>query len=175
MVHYENSDLIPLKDFPIAWRITDPRWSSQPDAILDRIKPLSAAMGRELYARSPLSRPLKYPPDVSPLCITGEQSLEGSGPPQDADCYRWFRALPIEPTREVYLCWDMGGGVAAVIDWGTFTEIWDDLWYPFDRMCVFDDTLGWVVLFGADEIARFAEESSERVPTRTSADAIFPR
>jgi hypothetical protein len=57
----------------------------------------------------------------------------------------------------------MGDGLAAVIDWGTFTEIWDDLWYPFDWMCVFDDTNEWAVLFGPGEIARFAEKSPQRL------------
>ncbi len=165
MVNCEDSDVIPLKEFEFAWRITDPRWASLPDAVLDRIKPLSGARSRELYALSPLSRPLRYPPDVGQLSITREQSLVESGLAEDAKCDRWFRELPIEPTQQVYVCWGIGGGVAAVIDWGTFTEVWDDLWYPFDWMCVLDDTLKWVVLFGPGEIVRFAEKSMERVST----------
>jgi hypothetical protein len=162
MVNYQDSDIISMKDFELAWRITDPRWSSLPESVLDRIKPLSDSKSRNLYACSPLSRPLRNPPDVGDLSIDRVQSLEESGPPQDAECYRWFRELPIESTQHVYLCWGIGEGVAAVTDWGTFLEVWDDLWYPFDRMCVFDDTINWAVLFGPEEIVRFAERSIER-------------
>lgn len=164
MVRYKDSDIIPLKEFELAWRITDPRWASLPAAVLDRIKPLSDARSRELYALSPLSRPLSHPPDVGQLSITRELSLEESGPSDDAKCDRWFRELPIEPTRQVYVCWGVGEGVAAVTDWGAFVEVWDDLWYPFDWMCVLDDTMEWVVLFGRGEVVRFAEKSAERAP-----------
>ena len=165
MVNYEASDVIPMKEFELAWRITDPRWSSLPDAVLDRIKPLSEARSRELYALSPLARPLKSPPDFGRLTITREQSLEASGPPEHAECRRWFRELPIEPAQQVYLCWGIGDGIAAVTDWAAVTETWDDLWYPFDRMCVFDDTLKWALVFGPEEVARFAETSVEKVVT----------
>ena len=159
MVSYKDSDIIPLKEFEFAWRITDPRWAALPNAALDRIRPLSGARSRELYAVSPLSRPLRCPPDVGQLSITKELSLEGSGASDNAECDRWFRELPIGPTQQVYVCWGNGGGVAVVTDWGTFTEVWDDLWYPFDWMCVLDDTLEWAVLFGPGEIVRFAEKS----------------
>jgi hypothetical protein len=165
MVNYEDSDIIPLNDFELARRITDPRWAALPAAVLDRIKPLSKAKSRELYALSPLSRPLRFPPDVGRLSITKERSLEETGTSEGAGGNRWFRELPIEPAQQVYVCWGIGDGVAAVTDWGTFTEIWDDLWYPFDWMCVLGDTLEWAVLFGPGEVVRFAEKSAERVTT----------
>lgn len=93
------------------------------------------------------------------------RSLEESGEPEgDARITQWFADLPIEPARQVYLCWDSAGGVAAITDWKTFQETWGDLWYPFDHLCVFDDSGEWALLFGPDEEVRFLEMSAQRKP-----------
>ncbi len=99
MVHYEDADVIPLKEFNFAWRITDAHWSLLPEPVLDRIKALYVARSRQLYAVSPLSRPMRHPPDLGQLTITHQQSLEESGGPDDLECNRWFRQLPIDPTQ----------------------------------------------------------------------------
>ncbi len=41
-----------------------------------------------------------------------------------------------------------------------FAEVWDDLWYPFDRLCVFDETRQWAVLLGPEEQAVFIERNA---------------
>jgi hypothetical protein len=163
VVNYEPSDVLPMEDFGLAWRITDSRWSSLPEPVLSRIKPLSDTKSRELFARSSLSRPVGSSADFGPLHVTRRQSLEESGSSEDDRSKRWFRELPIEPTQDVYVCWGIGDGVAAVTDWGTFTETWDALWYPFDRLCVFDDTLEWMVVFGPEEDVCFLEKPIERI------------
>ncbi len=58
------------------------------------------------------------------------------------------------------MCWQVGHGVAAVMDWSMFAEVWDDLWYPFDRLCVFDETRQWAVLLGPEEQAVFIERNA---------------
>jgi hypothetical protein len=162
MVNYQPSDLLAMDDFELSWRITDARWSSLPKSILDRIKPLSLTKSKDLFEGSPLSDPLRSPPDFGQLRPTRHQSLEESGTPEDNRIQQWFDDLPVDRDREVYLCWAIGDGVAAVPDWGTFLDTWRDLWYPFDRMCVFDDTREWVVLFGPEEEVLFLERSASQ-------------
>lgn len=163
MVDYQLSDVLAMTDFALAWRITDSRWSALPDSLLHRIKPLAPAKSKELFESSPLRGPLSDPPDFGRLHATRRQSLEESGASREEDdrIRRWFRDLPIDHAQEVYLCWGLGDGVGAITDWGTFTEIWDDLWYPFDRLCVFDETRQWAVLFGPEEDVLFLEESAQ--------------
>ena len=157
MVDYQPSEVLAMSEFPLAWRITDGRWSRQPEESLARIKPLSPETSRRLYDRSPLAQ-AREPESPG---LRRHRSLAESGTAQGDERVReWFRALPIEPARDVYLCWGLEGGVAAVTDWRTFVEVWSDLWYPFDRLCVFDDSRDWAVVFGPDEEVAFLESDS---------------
>lgn len=159
MVTYRSSDAIPMSDFEFAWRITDAKWSSLPDRMLNRIKPLSPCRSKELLEKSP------FVGTANGLFVSGQYhatrqvSLEGESDSERERVKKWFRELPIPANQEVYLCWQVGDGVAAVTDWATFVEVWDDLWYPFDRLSVFDETHQWGVLLGPEEKALLIERS----------------
>lgn len=149
---YHPSDTIPMTDFEFAWRITDPRWSSLPEQVLSRIKPLSSAKSKELLEKS-RCRP------VDQFQAVRRISLEGESNAATERVMKWLRELPMSPRQEVYLCWEAGDGVAAVTDWATFVKVWDDLWHPFDRLCAFDETENWAVVFGPEEEAVFVERA----------------
>jgi hypothetical protein len=75
----------------------------------------------------------------------------------------------MRPAQDVYLCWAIGEGVAAITDWETFIEIWDDLWHPFDRLCVFDETREWAILLGPNEDIFFLTEPERALNDSLSA------
>lgn len=159
MVEYRPSDVLAIEDFPLAWRITDERWSAQPTSVLSRIKPLSSEKSHRLYESAPWSALSRGGGAGARASSAFRRSLGDSGSPGgDEGVRNWFRALPIEPDRDVYLCWNQGGGVAAVTDWRTFVDIWSDLWYPFDALAVFDEGRRWAVLFGPDEEVTYLPE-----------------
>jgi hypothetical protein len=157
MVTYHPGDAIPLSDFEFACRITDSQWSSLPDRVLHRIKPLSTCKSKELLEQSPFGDSRGRLFDDGQYHGTRNVSLEGENDSDRERVKRWFRELPIPSNQDVYLWWQVGDGVAAVTDWATFIEVWDDLWYPFDRLCVFDQTREWAVLLGPEERAVFIE------------------
>jgi hypothetical protein len=173
MVTYQSSDIIPMSEFEYAWRITDAKWSSLPEETLRRIKPMGARRSKQLFESSPLcgGPGWPYPFDPASYHATRQLSLEAEDAPANERIReqgkQWYRRLPIAPENEVYLCWAVGEGVAAVTDWHTFTDVWDDLWYPFDRMCVFDDSRDWALLLGMEEYAVFIE--------RGPVDPLLPK
>lgn len=169
MVSYHPADVIPMNDFEFAWRIADARWSSLPDKVLKHIKPLSASKSKELLEASPCDRLSDCLFDASRYQAVRQVSLEGEGDCQVEQVRKWFGELPIASSQEIYLCWQVGDGIAAVTDWGTFTAIWTELWYPFDRMCVFDEGRQWAVVFGPEEHAVFIERRSASVATAQRA------
>lgn len=158
MMTLQADDVVPLQDWELAWRITDDRWAALPDGLLRRIKPLSAGAARRVRTVGIACQPVIGRSVAEPFAVTREQSLEASGARDDGGCQVWFRDLPIAPDDRVFLSWSMGEGVAAVTDWETFRETWEDLWYPFDELFLFDDIGDWVVRFGPDEVVRFAEK-----------------
>jgi hypothetical protein len=85
MVEYQPSDVLTLQEFELAWRITGARWSSQPDSILRRIKPLAPARSKRLFESSPLRGPVKIPPEFGRLHTTQHRSLRESGSPDEND------------------------------------------------------------------------------------------
>lgn len=143
-VEYQPSDLLPLDLFRYSWRITDDRWSSLPEPVLHRIKPLSPEKSKGVFEKTRLLDPGCYR-------ATRHVSLEG----ETESVKLWFRKLPIASNDEIYLCWERD--VAAVTDWSTFVNVWDDFWYPFDRLYVFVDSLQWAVVLGPEEEADFVE------------------
>jgi len=160
MAVYQSTDTIPISDFEFAWRITDAQWSSLPEGVLTRIKPLSTRKSKELLDESPFEKTVGRPFDPVRYHATREVSLEGGTDFEKQRVKRWLLELPIPPNQEVFLAWQVSDGVAAVTDWSTFVEVWDDLWYPFDRLCVFNETRQWAVLLGPEEQAVFIEENA---------------
>ena len=67
----------------------------------------------------------------------------------------WLGNLPIDPREPVYVCWHSAQPSAIVTNWGTFVAVWDNLWYPFDAMSVFDETAAWAVVLGPESYAAF--------------------
>jgi hypothetical protein len=157
MVAYHPSDTIPMSTFEFAWRITNAQWSSLPEKVLSRIKPLSPSKSTELLQKSPFEGTVDQLFDPGQYHVTRQVSLEGESNSEKQRVKKWFGELPVPANQEIYLCWQVGDGVAAVTDWATFIEVWDDLWYPFDRLCVFDETRQWAVLLGPEERAVFIE------------------
>ena len=172
MVDYSSLDVIPIGEFEFAWRITDPKWSSLPQETLKRIKALSDARGKQIFEKSPLFGRRNLPFDAGRYHAIAQSSLEENGGPNGDRLKRWFRRLPNANDVECYLCWHVGEGIAAVTDWATFTEVWQDLWYPFDRLCVFDETLDWALLLGPEEYAVFIERGPVN-PHLPSSDPAY--
>ncbi len=76
----------------------------------------------------------------------------------------WYFAntsLPISSAEEVYICWS--GEAAIVLEWDVFIRIWDSLRYPFDSVCIFDDSNDWGLVMGQEELAAFFQRN-QRFP-----------
>lgn len=159
MVHHDSSQVIAIEDFPFAWRITDPKWTSLPKEVLSRIKPLTAARAKQVFDSSPLRDRVVggYPFDPCRHHAVAHVSLEGTDDTDRDRVASWLGALPIANNTEVYVCWQADEGVAVITDWKTFSEVWDDLWYPFDSVCVLDDSTDWALLLGPEEHAVFIQ------------------
>jgi hypothetical protein len=160
MVTYNLSDTVDITDFPYAWRVTEERWARLPDALLHRLKCLNSEkaaavcqQGRGFRAPNALINGAEYHGKIGiSLDYENDDGIR---------CIReHLLSLPIRGSEEVYVSWS--NDAALISDWSTFCLIWDDLWYPFDVIEVFDDSLDWAVLMGPEEYAIYVESGHIR-------------
>lgn len=173
MVHYFSCDVIPITEFAYAWRLTDDRWDELPDAVLKRIVPLSLMRGEQIVELSSIFR------NSGPFCVNASRyhvthsvTLAETDATSAQRVQGWLTTLPVHPRESVYVSW--GNRAAIVTEWSTFVGVWDSLWYPFDVLDVFDDSLSWGVLFGPEQFAVMVEQGAVNPDSDTySEDAGY--
>jgi len=155
MVHYAESDVIPISQFPYAWRLTDERWDRLPEVDLAQIVPLGQPRGAELNLLGRgYRRPLGLPAvNTNRYHVVSDCSLPATGAGFAAG-RAWLETLPVSNVELVYISWS--NDAAVVTNWGMVKRWWDAFWY-LDVLNIFDDSLQWGLLFGGEEHAVWVE------------------
>ena len=151
---------IPMEQFPLRWRLTDPKYRVLPSADLEQIHPLDAASAKRLleitqpwYREQPFTQGLFA--DVAATSISGHDDQEV----RRVRKWLFHRGVPFK--QKVFLSWSQTE--AAVTTWKMLVKYWDDLWYPgSDDLAVFDESLSWALFLWHEEEAFFA---SRPLPT----------
>jgi hypothetical protein len=146
-----------LDNFELKWRFTDERWNKLPDEDLARIHPHAKPETEELLRLGESLRhgyPFKLRTDL--YHGTSEMSLLGIGEEADAAVRDWIRTLPVPANRRVFVVW-FNYYLSLETDFEIFATYWNDFYYPFNVIAVFDDALDWAVLMGPEEGAVFVE------------------
>ena len=169
VVTIDPSDLRPISAFPFAWRITDERWTKLPSEELREIAFLSDEASVRVFQRFEQFPTIGMAFDAQKYHVVSDCRLDDTS---KQAVQEWFASLPIRPSEQVYVSWCGNPPAVAVMPWSIFTRRYDDFWYPFDRLAVYDDTLEWAVLLGPEERAIFilrggvAPETPESDPSR---------
>src|SRR5690348_2184437 len=111
MIEFGPHDFVPLADFPLRWRWTEPRGNTLPPQALARIRPLGPARAAELA------------PHAAYLCderrdLPQEISADGEAAAVSA----WLRGRRIDPATRIVVSWD--AATAVVTDWELFCHYW---------------------------------------------------
>jgi hypothetical protein len=156
---------IPMDQFPLRWRLTDPKYRVLPAAHLEQIQPLDAASARRLLE---LSRPWyrEQPFTLGFFADVVSTPLGGDDGDEEARRVRkWLYGRGVPLKHRVFLSWSVTE--AAVTTWRMVVKYWDDLWYPSsDDLAVFDESLSWALFLWHEEEAFFA---SRPFPARRPA------
>lgn len=166
MTSYNTSDAVSMDDFPYAWRVTDERWALLPNEVLARIQPLSLERGKQVARQGSVFRHSgPFYVNIEHYHVVEACSLETRSHSEGGNVRQWLSQLPINPQEQVYVSW--GNNAAVATDWITFSMVWENLWYPFDVLDVFDDSLNWAVLFGPEEFAVFIKPGAVVAQSKT--------
>lgn len=155
MVTYAGDDVIALEDFSYAWRFLEAKYTDMSVEAVRDLVPLSAERSKQVCALGAGIRNSGSPyVNTARFSAVREHRLAREDEASDAD-YEWFSAIPIAPNERVYVSWR--NDVTLVTSWESFIAHWEDTWYPFDTVDVFDETMRWAVLIGPEECAVYAE------------------
>ena len=125
MITVAAADVVPLNQFPLAWRFTDARWDTRRGGLLADVRPLRPARAVELF------------PSVAGACAVyhqgdGKPDVHFAAPCENAgDVVRThdaLAALPVGIDERIVVVWEPT--VALETSWRTFTTQWQAFCYP---------------------------------------------
>jgi hypothetical protein len=122
VITIDPADVVPMDQFPLAWRFTDERWSRRGAGALRDIRPLTARRAAELHG--PLSALHHVARDASVEQVAAAcQDEPGARRVGEA----LARLAPFDQER-IVLSWD--ASAALETSWRTFREQWEVFCYP---------------------------------------------
>ena len=149
---------IPMHEFPLRWRFTDPKYRLLPVAHLAQVKPLDAGSARRLHDVASRWHYDTHPADGT-FVKAARTSIEAHTPDETSRVRAWLYDRRIQFSQPVFLSWS--GDLAALTTWKMVVRYWDAFWYPSsDDLLVFDASQSWALLLWHEEEAFFASEAT---------------
>ena len=149
-----NLTTMPMDQFELRWRFTNPAHRALPRAHLEHIKPLHADSAEQLGELISYWHPLP-PAGLGGFTRMARTRIDAYGPDEVQLVRKWLyeRAIPFK--RQVFVLWDRH--TAAITSWKMIVRYWDAFWYASsDDVFVFDASLSWLLFLWHEEEAFFA-------------------
>lgn len=129
-----NIKTIPITDFSLSWRWTDPKYDVLPPEILKQIISLSsesAAMISEKAVK-------KCSENINGIRIEADEATTE------------LPKLQINNTTEIYISWS--SDTAVITTWRVFCNYWDSFCYPSsDDVTIWSSSSDWVLCYFHNE------------------------
>ena len=157
---------IPMEQFALKWRFTDPRYRALPPVHLEQLKPLSAASARLLWDLTlPLHEDLPFTPGF--FRVVESMPLDHNDPTAIRAVRKWLFGRGVPFKSPVYLSYQPEWAIATT--WKMVVKYWDDFWYPgSDDLTVVDESLSWAILFWHESQAFFGDNGNRPERRRTN-------
>ena len=146
---------IPMEQFALKWRFTDPRYRVLPPVHLEQVKPLSSESSRRLWDLTLLLHK-DLPFTVGFFSDVESIPLNNTDPLAIRAVRKWLfnRGVPFK--SPVYLSYQQDEAIATT--WKMVIKYWDEFWYPgSDDLTVVDDSFAWTLLFWHEGEAFFGD------------------
>jgi hypothetical protein len=143
-----------IREHPLAWRWTDPKYALLPDSTLAQMQPIEPEEAARLCTHSlTLAGENGLAPNV--FTIT---SVCAEGFSQEAGC-RWLRECQPDLSVHVVISWDQDTAIRTT--WEVFTAHWDDFCYPSsDDVVVWSESDTWAILYHHEHEFQFGKRSA---------------
>jgi hypothetical protein len=157
VITIDAADVVPMDQFPLAWRFTDERWDARRGGLRADLRPLRPARAGELAPRLADACALYHHGE-------GKPDVHIAAPCESAaDVVRTrdrLARLPIGEDERIVVSWEPG--VALETSWRTFTTQWQAFCYPgTDDVTISPLDERWVLCYHHWEAFSFTARANE--------------
>jgi hypothetical protein len=158
--------LIPMEEFALKWRFTDPRYRALPPVHLKLVKPLSPMSSRRLWDLAlPLHEELPFTAGF--FRVVESIPLDNAAPTAVRGVRKWLFSRGVPFKSLVFLSYQPEWAIATT--WKMVVKYWDDFWYPgSDDLTVVDGSFAWALLLWHESQAFFGDNRNRPDRGRTN-------
>ena len=161
-----------IDDFPLKWRLTDPKYAELSSAHLAQIRPLDKTSSRDLWSYI-LESNLHGNDTFREGFFQSVESIsilnsEGDFAGEEARIRKWLYRCSFPFDMRVLLSWQPD--LAVETTWKMFVKYWSDFYYPMsDDLTICDRSLMWALLFHHEERVFFGTNAHRTKDTEQDA------
>lgn len=148
---------VPMDQFPLRWRFTDPGYDVLPAVHLAQLKPLAPEDARRLWdtiLQTGLHRAVPFADGFFRHFIGTPVGDSHGDKDEGRRVRKWLYRCGIPFRQRVWLCYEPETAIETT--WKVLLKYWTALYYPIsDDLTVVDESLNWAVLFHHEEEVYF--------------------
>ena len=138
-----------IREHPLAWRWTDPKYTVLPDDVLAQMQPIEQQEAERLFQQS-----LHFLATDSPSSREFPDIVRHSADVAVEAVRHWLREQQPDMSTTVFVSWQQD--VALRTTWEVFTAHWDDFCYPAsDEVLIWPESGGWALLYHHEQEFQF--------------------
>jgi len=162
---------IPMSDFAMKWRFTDPKYDVLPHDHLAQVHPLddqSAELIWKLIHDSNVHAVDPFKPGFFKHQESTEIGDSHGTQIEDARIRKWLYRCALPFDHSIYLSWQPT--LAIKTTWKMLVKYWTSFYYPIsDDLSVIDESLDWCILFHHEHEIHFGT-NRPRIATEQSGE-----
>lgn len=166
---------IPMAEFALKWRFTDPKFHVLPPIHLEQIHPLDAPSAGLIWQYILDSNVHAVDPFKPGFFRHHETTAIGhshGNEDEDSRIRKWLYRCAIPFEHQVFLSWQPTWSVRTT--WKMLVKYWTSFYYPIsDDLTVIDESLEWCVLFHHEHELHFGT-NRPRIATEQSGEPEPP-
>lgn len=157
---------VPMDQFPLKWRFTDPRYDVLPPIHLGQVKPLAPTDARRLWdliCQAAIHRDIPFTDGYFRSVVSTRIGDSHGNEAEDRRVRKWLyrRAIPFR--RRVWLSYQPEWAIETT--WKMLLKYWTAFYYPIsDDLTVMDGSFNWALLFYHEQEVFFGSNVAEAEP-----------
>ena len=147
---------IPMEQFALKWRFTDPQYRILPSVHLEQLRPLSPESSRQVWRLTlPLHEDLPFTANI--FRVVDSMLLDDADPTAIRAVRKWLFGRGVPFKSPVFVSYNPEWAIATT--WKMVVKYWDAFWYPgSDDLTVIDESLTWALLLWHESQAFFGDK-----------------